>query len=188
MSKDKKPPVDIELARKYLRYDSETGNHYWLVDRTGGVKAGDKAGSLRSDGYVYIKLLGNKYSAHRLAYAVYHNDDLNGFEVNHLNHITDDNRIGNLKKVDRSGQMRDLAMSSRNKSGFTGVCWDKSSKKWMARVGKQYIGLFEDVELAGFVAELTRDKLGYSQNHGKPLNEITRQAAYEQLQDKSTIE
>ena len=181
MKKDSKnKPVDIELAHKLLRYDSETGLHHWLVDRPNGVKAGDIAGYLKSDGYVYIRLLGKGYSAHRLGYAMYHNDNLDGSEVNHLNHITDDNRISNLSKVDRSGQMHDMAMYSNNKSGYTGVSWHESTGKWEARAGGKYIGLFEDLELAGFVAELTRDKLGYSPNHGRPLEDI--QSDYEKLQ------
>ena len=164
-------PVDIELAKKYLRYDDKTGNHYWLVSH-GPVKAGDIAGHLSAEGYIIIKLLGKNYKAHRLGYAMYHDDDLDGAEVNHLNHIIDDNRITNLMKVDRFGQMHDKAMHSNNKSGYTGVCWHKSTQKWMAYVGKQYLGLFEDAELAGFVAELTRDKLSYSKNHGRPLKDI----------------
>ena len=180
MDRKNNPPVDIELAHELLRYDSETGLHYWKVDRTGGVKAGDVAGYLKSDGYVYIRLLGKGYSAHRLGYAMYYNDNLDGYEVNHINHITDDNKISNLSRVDRSGQMRDKAMQSNNTSGYTGVDWHKSSQKWRARVSEKIVGYFDDVELAGFAAELTRDKLGYSPNHGRPLEDV--QSDYEKLQ------
>ena len=51
-----------------------------------------------------------------------------------------------------------------NKSGYTGVCWDKDANKWVVQVSGKKIGRFKDLELAGFVAELTRDKLGYHPN------------------------
>ena len=154
----KNKPVDIELAHKLFRYDSDTGLHHWLVDRTNGVKSGDIAGCLKPDGYVHISLLGKFYCAHRLGYAMYYNDDLDGYEVNHISHDRSDNRISNLMKVDSFGQNHDKAMHSNNKSGYTGVSWKKDAKKWRVDVGGKYIGVFEDLELAGFVAELTRQK------------------------------
>ena len=172
MNRDKCKPVDIELARKYLRYDSETGIFYWKVDSPNGVKSGNVAGSLDHRGYVIIKLLGKNYKAHRLGYAMYNNDNLDGYEVNHISHNRSDNRIKNLLRVDAFGQSQDRAMHSNNKSGYTGVSWHKGTQKWQAQVGDKYLGLFEDVELAGFVAELTRDKLGYSENHGRPITDI----------------
>ena len=176
-NKEKCPAVDIELAKQLLRYDDKTGIHYWKVDRGRGVKAGDVAGYLHRSGYVYIGLLGKSYQAHRLGYAVYYNDNLDGYEVNHISHDRTDNSIDNLFKVDSSGQNRDRAMSSRNTSGYTGVSWHEGTQKWRVNVGGKYIGLFEDLELAGFVAELTRDKLGYSKNHGRPINEIQNNPA-----------
>ena len=92
--------------------------------------------------------------------------------INHLNHDRADNRIDNLSLATMKQQNEDKAMRSNNKSGYTGVSWHEGTQKWRVRVGEKHIGLFEDLELAGFVAELTRDKLGYSPNHGRPIAEI----------------
>ena len=172
----KNKPVDIDLVKQYLRYDSETGDFFWKVSR-GRVKAGDRAGYLKPSGYVQICLLGEKYLAHRLGYAIYHNDNLDGFEVNHLNHITDDNRIKNLSKSDRFGQNQDKAMHCNNSTGVTGVCFGEGIKNpYRVVIGGKGYGNYLTLEEAKLAAQYVYAGLGYSPNHGRPLADIQEEA------------
>lgn len=41
-------------------------------------------------------------------------------------------------------QTINIRLKSNNTSGYTGVFWDTSSKKWLARIGKKRLGLFVD--------------------------------------------
>lgn len=56
-----------------------------------------------------------------------------GFEVDHINGNRLDNRRANLRYVTRSvnGQNR-TRLASNSTTGFTGIHFDKSRKKWMA--------------------------------------------------------
>jgi hypothetical protein len=55
-------------------------------------------------------------------------------EIDHLNGARDDNRISNLRAVDKSLNMRNARRPSRNTSGHIGVTWDAWSGKWKAQI------------------------------------------------------
>lgn len=67
--------------------------------------------------------------------------------------MKDDNRIVNLRVVDRAGnQSNRRKVSKGNTSGYLGVTWDKGVNKYRAMItvnGKQYyLGLYDDPEEA----------------------------------------
>ena len=60
-------------------------------------------------------------------------------EVDHINHNTLDNRKVNLRIVTRSQNQMNRGKQSNNTSGVVGVVWDKTRKKWAARIKKEGI-------------------------------------------------
>lgn len=62
-------------------------------------------------------------------------------------------------------------MWGHNKSGVTGVCWSKSSKKWEAYINvekkQRHIGLFSDLESAIKARAAAEKGQGYTKRHGK---------------------
>jgi hypothetical protein len=68
-------------------------------------------------------------------------------DIDHINRIKDDNSWNNLRHVSRSCNIRNCPMSSRNKSGITGV-YKKKIHKWYTYItfeGKrEYLGIFEN--------------------------------------------
>ncbi len=84
-------------------------------------------------------------------------------QVDHINHNTLDNRRGNLRIVEPSQNSQNRRLRSDNSSGYRGVTWDKSAKRWRARVRSKkktlYTCLFDDVHEAGRVAEEKRLEL-----------------------------
>lgn len=60
-----------ELTHKYLtfalRYIKKTGIFIWKISPARNVKIGSIAGTPKDRGYIQIRVLGRKYSAHRLA-------------------------------------------------------------------------------------------------------------------------
>lgn len=63
-----------------------------------------------------------------------------GYEVDHINGNKLDNRIKNLRIVKPAQNHFNRAKQSNNKTGFKGVCWDKSRSKYIASIqanGKQ---------------------------------------------------
>jgi len=167
MAINKLPPLD--LLRQLLRYDFESGDFYWIPRQpemfTQGVRsnkhncniwnakwAHKKAGSLQH-GYVAISINGKTYLANRIAYSIYHNEQLSTkIEIDHINRIKSDNRIINLRKVTHEKNMKNQGKKSNNTSGQTGVHWHKINKKWVATIRPNnkfiYLGQYEKYDEA----------------------------------------
>jgi len=68
--------------------------------------------------------------------------------TDHVNHDTLDNRRCNLRVCTNSENMRNCR-KRHNKSGYVGVSWDKSKKKWVAQIGFHwthiFIGRYDDI-------------------------------------------
>lgn len=140
-----------EELKTQLHYDPETGIFTRISSNSNVVKVGDVAGSLHIAGYLEITIFGKRYLSHRLAWLYMYGkfpDEL----VDHINGIRTDNRLCNLRAANKSKNAINSKIRSHNKSGFKGVCFSKSQKKWRANGklnGKQkHLGYFKTPELA----------------------------------------
>ena len=135
-----------ESIRDFLRYDPKTGEFRWKVENSRRAKAGSIAGHIAADsGYIYIRLNGTLYRAHRLAWFFVHGEQPN--VIDHINHDRADNRIANLRNVDKS-------TNNFNRKGFYGVCWVKprNGKKgyWRAGIRRKSLYFGKNITLAYF--------------------------------------
>lgn len=138
------------MIRKLLQYDAETGVFTWLVQTSIRVKAGHVAGSLKSDGYLQIKVDRKNHLAHRLAWFYMHGNWPEG-QIDHRDGNRANNRISNLRDVSNSvNQQNQLRARLDNKCGLLGVC--ASLSKWQAMISidgkKRYLGTFDTPEQA----------------------------------------
>ena len=151
-----------------LSYDPETGEFIWLKTKFKNL-LGKVAGHKQKDGYVKIFLNSRPMSAHRLAWLYVHGKFPDG-EIDHINHIRDDNRICNLREVTRLENHQNKKMDKRNKSGVPGVHWNKGLGKWMVRIGmngtRKHLGYFENFEEAVKIRKQAEAELNYHENHG----------------------
>ena len=71
-----------------------------------------------------------------------------GTEVDHINGDRLDNRRENLRVCTREQNCSNVAISKTNTSGFKGVTWHKSKKRWLAMIRfggrKITLGAFKD--------------------------------------------
>tara|TARA_R110002153_G_scaffold14440_3_gene52387 strand:+ start:1928 stop:2500 length:573 start_codon:yes stop_codon:yes gene_type:complete len=156
--------------KEVLAYDSESGVFIWKVSR-GNIRAGKVAGTTqKGTGYVRIAIDAGLHSAHRLAF-LYMNGDFPENHTDHINGIPDDNRWENLRPVTNAENHRNMAKYKNNRSGITGVCWNKRNGKWCSVIvanGKQkHIGYFDhlfEAVASRRSAELEHD---YHPNHGR---------------------
>ena len=140
----------MDISR--ISYDPETGIFRWAVSEP-GVSAGKVAGSLTKYGYWVVKLERKQYRAHRLAWFIAHGVWPIG-EVDHINGDRLDNRLANLRVVDRAGNSQNQLRAHRdNRScGLLGVTWNKQHGKWQAKLQarkkRHHVGYFSNPEAA----------------------------------------
>ncbi|MCP9269869.1 HNH endonuclease [Xenorhabdus sp. XENO-1] len=136
--------------RELLRYSPETGIFTWLDNTRRGIRPNAVAGSL-NNGYITIAVDGRQYRAHRLAWLHVYGKWPNKM-IDHINRIKSDNRIANLREATNAENQRNVEVGKKNKSGFKGVFWEPSRRKWKARAqlnNKKYtIGRFDEIENA----------------------------------------
>lgn len=146
-----KKQLSIDGLRQIFDYDPLTG----VITRKQRVryskhKIGSVVGNLFRGWYWCAIIDGNRYYCHRLAWAMYWGVWPTGF-IDHINGNRSDNRISNLRDVDRTVNRQNVKRAQRNnKSGLLGVSTEKG--RFCARIfveGKQKkIGLFKTAETA----------------------------------------
>ena len=109
----------IEYVKKYFIYNED--GTFTRTDRK------NSTGSLDKDGYLIIKIKGKQYKAHRLVFA-YFNDRFPTKEIDHINRNRTDNRIENLREVDRTENVRNTTKKINPDTGVYGVYKDKATK------------------------------------------------------------
>jgi len=154
--------------KKTLRYEPFTGNFYWLIPAP-GRKMNTPAGCSHSDGYRRICLNYTSYFSHRLAY--FYMTGSWSKEIDHENHVRDDNRWHNLKAATERENQQNKTKQKNNTSGITGVSWCSSSKKWKAYIKVKTktvtLGRFVKKQKAIAVRKAAEVMYGFHPNHGK---------------------
>ena len=164
--------LDSDLLKSFLDYDQDAGLFKWKVSRRLGL-AGKTAGSNASNGYINIRVDGNRYKAHRLAWLYVYGEWPNG-EIDHINHVRDDNRIINLRVVSCTENQRNKLINSRNKTGITGVHWDRLISKWVSKISinkkTHQLGYFRDFFEACCARKSAEINFDFHPNHGEKTN------------------
>lgn len=143
--------IDSTYLREVLEYNQDTGIFTWKKSRYKN-KIGTIAGCFSSEKYWRITILRQEYLAHRLAW-LYINNEYPIHEIDHINGIRHDNRISNLRCATTQENQQNIKKPNvRNKSGFVGVHWCKTYKKWIAAIRinkiKKQLGRFDSAEEA----------------------------------------
>lgn len=161
--------LNQDTLKEIISYDPVTGNFIWIKPVANRIKAGDFAGTESGNGYISIKIKSKAYLAHRLAW-LYMTGKWPKCQIDHDNHIRQDNRWINLFEATNIENSRNRSLSKKNTSGFNGVSWMKGSKRWRAQIrvdGRLIIlGLFSDINLAVLARKEADIKYGFSTNHG----------------------
>ena len=109
----------INYIKKYFVYNND--GTFTRTDRK------NSNGSLDKDGYLIIKIKGKQYKAHRLVFA-YHNGYFPTMEIDHINRNRLDNRIENLREVDRQTNVDNTTRKPNFDTGVIGIYKDKYTK------------------------------------------------------------
>lgn len=162
--------ITFEKAKELFTYNRETGVIKWRK-RTINQRSDLVVGSTRSGGgYMQIRIKGKRYLVHRVAMLLAYGFCGDGLEVDHLNHIRDDNRLANLRFVTRSGNNKNKSRSSNNTTGVTGVIYLKDTRKYRAQIkvdgANICLGSFVTLEEATEVRKAAEIKYKFNVGHG----------------------
>ena len=118
------PGARKQISQEEVRrlFDYRDGKLYWRVKVWTNVAPGDRAGTVKKQGYRKITIGGQEYMEHRLVYQWHHDGPVPDY-IDHINGVRDDNRIENLRASDQrlnQGNRKAQASSSR----YKGVRWD----------------------------------------------------------------
>jgi hypothetical protein len=157
-------------AHEVFRYSRSSGKLYWKVTLARAYHSiGDEAGCVYSNrGKLYrkVQIDGRTYQVHRviwlLAYGRWPEYELDHEDGNGLN-----NRLSNLRDVLHKVGMQNRRRQHNNASGQTGVFWYDGRNRWVAHIGKKYLGCFVSFDTAVKTRKRAATKYGFHINHGR---------------------
>ena len=137
--------------------------------KTGRIKKPD----LINTGYLNVDLYFNNKRYHKLIHRLVAEAFLCNREgkryVDHINGITTDNSLFNLRWCTPKENSQNAKISIKNTSGVRGICFDIRKNKWRARITIDYksfhLGFFDDLEEAKIVRQAKAKEV-----HGVFLN------------------
>ena len=133
-----------------INYNSETGAFTWAVSAP-GISAGKAAGGVNAYGYRIIRIGRKAVRACRLAFFLTSGEWPAG-EVDHINGDRLDDRLCNLRVVDRAGNSQNKREAQVNNlsCGLLGVTWNKQHRRWQAKIVarkvRHHVGYFDTAE------------------------------------------
>ena len=96
--------------------------------------AGKPAGTIGLSGYNVVKVFGKLHRVHRVIWEMHYGQIPNGFQIDHINGVRNDNRIENLRLATPSQNNFNMKTPKHNTSGIKGVSWSRSTNKWKAQI------------------------------------------------------
>lgn len=100
------------------------------------------------NGYGQFKVGDKNYKAHRFSYEMLVGPIPEDMQIDHICHVKTCVNPSHLRPCTRSENRYNSLRHKDNKSGYKGVCWHKSSRKWHAHISfngrRIYLGDFSN--------------------------------------------
>ena len=180
--------LTAEIARELLTYNPDTGKLYWKerpvkyfknpnYTKSWNTKWVGKEAlttiSYRKTGKIsglHGGFFYKDFLAHRIAWLIYYGEWPKN-QIDHINQDPTDNRIENLRDVTQLENLKNQALRSTNKSGYTGVDFEKSKQKYRVRVQSKpyitkHIGYYDTIEEAVAARAVANINYNFHPNHG----------------------
>ena len=123
--------------------------------------------SKNSNGYIAFNYAGVSYLAHRVIWEFHYGSIPNGMQIDHIDGLVSNNRIENLRIVNRKENNQNQKMHSTNTVGITGV-YKVRPGCYRATIGADRKHLYrgDDFFEACCARKGAEMELGYHKNHG----------------------
>jgi len=90
--------LTFEEASRIFEYNEETGKLYWKERVHKRIRVGQECGRLTDHGYRKVRAYGTEYYVHRIVWLI-KTGEWPKNQIDHINHVRDDNRYHNLRDV-----------------------------------------------------------------------------------------
>lgn len=144
---------EFDLLQEIFAVDaSSPSGLIWKSPRSKRLKPGAVAGYKNQKGYWMVGVNSptpKNYLVHRIIWFMSTGTDPETFLIDHIDQDTSNNRIENLRlATHKTNKLNRPKPKSKNaKSIYKGVCFEKKTNKWYARIyyqGKRhYLGVFD---------------------------------------------
>jgi HNH endonuclease len=140
----------------YFSYDKDTG-HVYRMKKTSkfcidSYKKGP-VGTRHKHGYLHVKFKNKQVKVHRLAWFL-HYREWPKYQIDHINGIRDDNRIDNLRDVERKFNANNRVEHREGKLPYAN--YDRRRNSWSSYIHKGskkiHLGTFKSMEEAHTLA------------------------------------
>lgn len=169
-------------GHEIFRYDFSTGLFTYAADaplrafasektrKTWLAKcAGRPADVANNRGYYSLRFRHLRVSSHRFAWFLAYGEWPGA--IDHINGDKRDNRLVNLRDVDQTTNRMNQRRRSDNRSGVTGVFFNKARGMWVAEIcvsgRRRHLGRFASRDEAVRVRLATQEVMGFSPHHGR---------------------
>lgn len=159
----KKRPLDhFKNEKEYKRWNTRHS-----FNKAGCSYSPNKS----SENYLRVVVNSKWLLVHRVVWEMHFGKIDNGMQIDHINGDGTDNRLENLRVVSEKINKMNRPKYKNNKSGISGVSWDKKSKKWRARLSingsRPTVYLGNCLLDAKKIMEEHQLSSGYHENHGR---------------------
>lgn len=152
-------PVTADRVRELFDYNEFSGLFVRKVRTAMRNKVGDIVGCKDTYGYLQVAVDGRLYLLHRLAWLYVYGSFPEG-TIDHIDRCKTNNSIANLRDVSRLSNMKNLPLFKNNTTGFSGVCFRKSSRRYFAHIShkskKVHLGSYLTAEAADSAYQLAK--------------------------------
>lgn len=111
--------MDINFDQ-IVAYEPDTGKVYWRINVGRRGKAGVEVGTITKEGYRRVKIKGQLYLVHRLAWRLTHGV-WPTYEIDHIDGDRLNNKLSNLRDVPKALNQRNCRLRKDSASGLVGV-------------------------------------------------------------------
>ena len=162
-----KTPTQTALLEVF-NYDKDTGVITHKYTTNSGIQ-GEIATYDHSGGYLSICISSKQYLAHRIIYLMVTGEWPE--QVDHINHVRQDNRWVNLRNVTNAENNRNTSCQQNSTTDVLGVSLHKPTRKYRAYISvnskQKHLGLFTTIAAAQAARDLANKQYEYHQNHGE---------------------
>lgn len=164
-----------DTSKSCLRFTSNSIKPY---QEAGSVDIDTRQGSYRR---WRVRVDGINYLAHRVVWLIVVGPIADGFEIDHIDGNALNNKIDNLREIEKSKNRRNSRKRKDNKTGFTGVQYFCNGYRAVVKTLKKSKSKFFAIRKYGeddalrnavqwrqeMIEKLNRENAGYTDRHGK---------------------